>query len=87
MADGKKLRICVTTTRGDFDEDFTVEEPVREIKKRALSSEFDPSKSDQYELEFEGTDLAEDEKIETYAERFDWEDGVCLELKKPHSAI
>lgn len=87
MPSDNKLRICVTTTKSDIDEEFNVEQPIRAVKMAALKNQFDPSEQDEYTLVFGGEDLEDDKKIESYAHEFDWEDKVDLDLEKRLTAI
>lgn len=87
MSTDKKLRICVTTTKSDIDEEFNVEQPIRAVKTAALTDQFNPSEKDEYTLAYQEEELEDGKKVEFYAEKFGWEDGVCLDLKKRLTAI
>lgn len=77
----KKIRICVNTTKSDIEQEFNVEQPILTVKQAAIVGQFDPSQKDKYHLKYENEVLDEGRKIEFYAEKFGWKDGVCLDLE------
>ena len=74
------IRLIVVTTGEDIDERFSVNQPVRALKARALHGLPPGSNPNDFVLEFEEQALEDDTKIKDYIDQFGWQDGTVLEL-------
>ena len=63
-ANGNKIRLIISTTAGDLDEEFAVDQPLGAIEKIAMARlKLDPSQAEEFALVLDGQALDEERTL------------------------
>lgn len=61
---GNKIHITISTTAGDLEEDFPVNQPLHALKREAMARlKLDPSQADAFMITLDGTTLDESKTL------------------------